>query len=113
MKTFAQFIIEARTTTASTEAKNRGLKSDAHGDYYDNQGNLVAKTVGGKLKYFGQGGAGAQQQQQTQQKTSQTAPQQTAPQQTQTAPQEEQQEPNGAVIVLGRFNPPSKKHEAL
>lgn len=113
MKTFAQFIIEARTTSASTEAKNRGLKSDAHGDYYDNQGNLVAKTVGGKLKYFGQGGAGAQQQQQTQQKTSQTAPQQTAPQQTQTAPQEEQQEPNGAVIVLGRFNPPSKNHEAL
>ena len=113
MKTFVQFIIEARTTAASTEAKNRGLKSDAHGDYYDNQGNLVAKTVGGKLQYFGQGGAGAQQQQQTQQKTSQAAAQQTAPQQTQTAPQKEQQEPNGAVIVLGRFNPPSKNHEAL
>ena len=55
MKTFVQFIKEATETLASTEAKNRGLVGDGHGDWYDKQGKLIAKTVGGKLKYFGQG----------------------------------------------------------
>ena len=50
MKRFSQFIIEARETQASTEAKNRGWKSSGHGDYYDNAGKLVAKTIGGELK---------------------------------------------------------------
>lgn len=113
MKRFAQFIKEAVETLASTEAKNRGLRGDGHGDWYDNQGNLVAKTVGGKLKYFGQGGAREQQQQAAQKKTSanqqQTAPKQTAQQQQ----QPEQQEGNGVTIVVGRFNPPSKNHGAL
>ena len=35
MKTFAQFIKEAVQTLASTEAKNKGLVADGHGDYYD------------------------------------------------------------------------------
>jgi len=55
MKTFAQFIKEAVETLASTEAKNRGLVGNGHGDWYDKQGNFVAKTVNGKLKYYGQG----------------------------------------------------------
>lgn len=109
MKTFAQFIKEAVETLASTEAKNRGLVGDGHGDYYDKQGNLVAKTVGGKLKYFGAGGAKQQQattKKRTKQQT-QTTPQQTAGQ------QQAEQETNGVVILFGRFNPPSKNHEAL
>jgi hypothetical protein len=113
MKRFAQFIKEAVETLASTEAKNRGLKGDGHGDWYDSQGNLVAKTVGGKLKYFGQGGAGEQQKQQAAQKKTSTKQQQTAPKQTAQQQQPEQQQSNGVAIVVGRFNPPSKNHGAL
>ena len=110
MKTFVQFIKEAVDTLASTEAKNRGLVADGHGDYYDKQGNLVAKTVGGKLKYFGQGGAKQQQQATTQRKTTQqSTTQQKATQQQQV----EQEQPKGVAVVIGRFNPPSKNHGAL
>jgi len=109
MKTFVQFIKEAVETLASTEAKNRGLVGDGHGDYYDKQGNLVAKTVGGKLKYFGAGGA-KQQQSTTQRKTSQ---QSTTQQKTSQQQQVEQEQPKGVAIVIGRFNPPSKNHGAL
>jgi hypothetical protein len=110
MKTFVQFIKEAVETLASTEAKNRGLVADGHGDYYDKQGNLVAKTVGGKLKYFGQGGAKQQQQATTQRKTTQqSTTQQKATQQQQV----EQEQPKGVAVVIGRFNPPSKNHGAL
>ena len=113
MKTFAQFIKEAIQTLASTEAKNKGLVGDGHGDYYNKQGKLVAKTVNGKLKYFGQGGADTQQTATTQQASA--SQQQTIPQQQTQVAQDQQQEqqPNGVVILLGRFNPPSKNHEAL
>ena len=113
MKTFVQFIKEAKETLASTEAKNRGLVGDGHGDWYDKQGKLIAKTVGGKLKYFGQGGADTQQTTASQQ--SLASQQQTIPQQQTQVAQDQQQEqqPNGIVILLGRFNPPSKNHEAL
>jgi len=60
MKTFARFFNEAVETQASTEAKNRGLVGNGHGDWYDKQGNFVAKTVKGKLKFFGQGDTASQ-----------------------------------------------------
>ena len=49
---FLQFISEAETQ-ASSQAKNMGLSGDGHGDWYDKQGKLVAKTVNGRLKFFG------------------------------------------------------------
>lgn len=52
MKQFHQFITEARTTKASSQAKRMGLVGDGHGDWYDKQGNLKAKTVAGELKMF-------------------------------------------------------------
>jgi hypothetical protein len=113
MKTFSQFIVEAVSTLASKEAKGRGLVGDGHGDWYDKQGNLVAKTVGGKLKYFGAGGE-PQTTQQTPQPTQQI-PQNTKLQ-TQTQPQDQipqQNDQSGVVVVVGRFNPPSKNHETL
>lgn len=113
MKTFAQFIKEAVETLASTEAKNRGLIGDGHGDWYDRQGNLIAKTVGGKLKYFNQSDLLQQKgssQEQPQSGQSQTS---TNVQTDQQMTGQEQQEVNGVVIVIGRFNPPSKNHEAL
>lgn len=58
MKAYAQFIAEARTTKASSQAKRLGLVGDGHGDWYDKQGNLKAKTVSGELKMFsGRSGA--------------------------------------------------------
>ena len=113
MKTFVQFIKEATETLASTEAKNRGLVGDGHGDWYDKQGKLIAKTVGGKLKYFGQGDKKQQpevsvkQKASTQQATPTTQQGQVGQEQTQ------EEQPKGVVILLGRFNPPSKNHEAL
>lgn len=53
MKTYAQFLIESRETTASTEAKKLGLSGDGHGGWYDKNGEFVAKTVKGVLKFYG------------------------------------------------------------
>ncbi len=111
MKTFAQFIKEAVETLASTEAKNRGLVGNGHGDWYDKQGNFIAKTVKGKLKFFGQGdtvsndGIPGEEQ-----KLSQKSNIETTPQQKNT---DENEVENGVVIVLSRFNPPSKEHERI
>ena len=50
MKQFDKFISEARTTRASAQARRLGLVGDGHGDWYDKQGTLKAKTVRGELK---------------------------------------------------------------
>lgn len=52
MKKFSTFIAEARVTKASQEAKRLGLVGDGHGDWYDRQGNLKAKTVKGQLQMY-------------------------------------------------------------
>ena len=52
MKQFQTFITEARVTKASQQAKRLGLVGDGHGDWYDKQGNLKAKTIAGELKQF-------------------------------------------------------------
>ena len=52
MKQFNQFILEARSTQASQQAKRLGLVGNGHGDWYDKQGSLKAKTVKGQLKMF-------------------------------------------------------------
>ena len=52
MKQFNQFILEARTTEASQQAKRLGLVGNGHGDWYDKQGTLKAKTIKGRLKTF-------------------------------------------------------------
>jgi hypothetical protein len=113
MKTFAQFIKEAVETLASTEAKNRGLVGNGHGDWYDKEGNFVAKTINGKLKFFGQGDTiskdGIPGEEIKKQKPQNITPTQIQ----QPEPQPEEQTINGVVIVIGRFNPPSKNHLSL
>ena len=52
MKQFDKFISEARTTRASAQARRLGLVGDGHGDWYDKQGTLKAKTVRGELKMY-------------------------------------------------------------
>ena len=136
MKNLTQFLTEARETSASAEAKRLGLTGDGHGGWYDKQGEFVAKTVGGKLKFFGSDNTPGQKDSPSQQSTSQpqvaaTQSQQLPTQQTaqqpaqQEVPPEQQPAPEqqpvetpvpespGVVVVFGRFNPPTVGHEKL
>lgn len=111
MKSFSQFIKEAVETLASTEAKNRGLVGNGHGDWYDKQGNFVAKTVNGKLKFFGadDGKSSNQIKKDTvfARRNNQAMQQNTQPD------QEASSEVKGVCVLVGRFNPPSKFHEKM
>ena len=134
MKKFSQFLSEAGETTVSSQARKMGLKGDGHGGWYDQQGKFKAKTVDGKLKVFSGREAKAEEDKQKQKKAAdnvrsaaktpaatpaqkqQPAQQQTSAQATQAAPEEEEGEAlesTGAVIVFGRFNPPTIGHEKL
>lgn len=106
MKSFANFFTEAVETLASSEAKNRGLVGNGHGDWYDKQGNFIAKTVSGKLKYFGQGDTVSKD----------GIPGEEIKKKKPEAKKEPEKEPvqeNGVVVAIGRFNPPSKNHGSL
>ena len=48
MKTFSQFLLE---TTATMQAARLGLQGDGHGGWYKD-GEFVAKTVKGQLKFY-------------------------------------------------------------
>lgn len=52
MKSFTQFLTEIKVTDASKQAYQMGLQSDGHGGWYNRQGEFVAKTVKGRLKFF-------------------------------------------------------------
>ena len=141
MKSFGQFLKEAVKTAASTEAKMKGLKGDGHGGWYDAKGNFKAKTVNGKLQFV-QGGSPKEAEGPTSTApATPQAPQKQAAAPMQAAPtaQPQQQQPEtggakspepgdtqqqtaeimgepsseGAVVVFGRFNPPTTGHEKL
>ena len=142
MKSFGQFLKEAVKTAASTEAKMKGLKGDGHGGWYDAKGNFKAKTVNGKLQFV-QGGSPKEPEgpTSTAPATPQAPQQQAAAPMQAAAPtaQPQQQQPEtggdkspepgdtqqqtaeimgepsseGAVVVFGRFNPPTTGHEKL
>ena len=142
MKSFGQFLTEAVKTAASTEAKLKGLKGDGHGGWYDAKGKFVAKTIQGKLHYTGGRSAAEEEPTSTKTKTPEpNRPQPQAAPQAAPVPQQAQQEPSsvedsgevfgtgdlqqqtaekmgqpeseGAVIVFGRFNPPTIGHQKL
>jgi hypothetical protein len=135
MKNFTQFLTESRETSASTEAKRLGLTGDGHGGWYDKNGEFVAKTVSGKLKFFGSDNIPGKKDAPSQPTTKPQSSTQTAtvaqkpqvfaePQQTKTTPAQQevppeqqelppQPETNGVVVVFGRFNPPTIGHEKL
>ena len=109
---------------ASMQAKKLNLKSDGHGGWLDSRGEFVAKTEGGKLKFFNQS-----------QKVGQQDPKQVRtpanqqPTATQTKPPTKEQEPtkkaetpqdqeaetqaDTLTVAFGRFNPPTVGHEKL
>ena len=114
MKSFSRFLSEASKSLAVMQATRLGLTGDGHGGWYDKNGEFVAKTEGGRLKFFNQNQRVGQQDP-PQQRTD--ANQQ--PVATQTQPPQ-QQEPEGEVedkgtltVAFGRFNPPTVGHEKL
>jgi len=111
MKSFSQFIAEV-VTQASDQAKQMGLKGDGHGDWYDRDGNLVAKTVNGKLKFFGK-----QRPPTPQERAEIGVQQQQAAAEQEKAEREEIRKKEGEAadltIAFGRFNPPTVGHEKL
>jgi len=50
MKSFFNFLKEARTSSISDRAQSKGLTGDGHGNWYDKEGNRVAVTSRGTLK---------------------------------------------------------------
>jgi len=125
MKSFSQFLKEAVETSASAQAKRLGLEGDGHGDWYDRDGTLVAKTVSGKLKFFGQGKKSKEENSNVEKPTTskpdakksvstETQSKKVSPEKSGDAEKsKEKSESNGVVIVFGRFNPPTIGHEKL
>ena len=124
MKTFLRFISEAPDSNkAKEQARKLNLKSDGHGGWLDSKGEFVAKTEGGKLRFYNQ-----------RQRAGQDPPQPkgvNTPVATQGRPAAQAQAPaakpksaegegsdldktlDTLTVVFGRFNPPTAGHEKL
>lgn len=125
MKSFLNFLTEAKESQAAMQAKKLGYQSDGHGNWLDRSGKVVARTEKGKLKYIdgrqpkgaeepaaGRQPAGAAPTAQPTQAAPAPAPQpQAAPGQ---APEEQPaEELPPLTVVFGRFNPPTVGHDKL
>jgi len=125
MKSFLNFLTEAKESQAAMQAKKLGYTGDGHGGWLDRSGKLVARTDKGKLKYIdgrqpkgaeepaaGRQPSGASPTAQPTQAAQAPAPQpQAAPGQ---APEEQPaEELPPLTIVFGRFNPPTVGHDKL
>jgi len=124
MKSFFQFLTEAKESQASMQAQKLGLKGDGHGGWLDRSGKTVARTDKGKLKFIDgrQAKSPEENAAATRQATAPTtqsqvaqAPVSTAQQEPGAAPegQEAEQELPPLTVVFGRFNPPTVGHEKL
>ena len=123
MRSFSNFIFEARSTEASKQAKAKGLSYDAaKSGWVDRQGSLVARTVAGKLEFTQGRGPGKEE--------GEAQPQVKRPDlvkdkgqgegevvQKKQSPEEEGKkgEKSGETLTLvfGRFNPPTVGHQKL
>lgn len=121
MKSFFQFLKEAESA-AALQAKKLNLKSDGHGGWYDSRGEFVAKTEGGKLKFYSKNQKVGerdpnQDTNQTAQKQDETKKKQKeveAPKGKQVPPEEgKETQTETLTVVFGRFNPPTVGHEKL
>ena len=133
MKSFFQFL---RESTAVQQATRLGLKGDGHGGWYDKNGEFVAKTEKGQLKFYNKRQrVGKQDPAQTDKEknlsatTSAPAAAPEEPAQASAAPEQEpQKDPNAPVVLeppevektkgtltiaFGRFNPPHLGHQQL
>ncbi len=125
MKSFLNFIKEASASVAVQQASRMGLQSDGHGGWYDKDGEFVAKTEKGRLKFFNKRQrVGKQDPPQTdkEKNLSNTTSEPAAEVETQKQPAAEKppmvppevEKTKGTLtIAFGRFNPPTTGHEKL
>ena len=125
MKNFLEFLTEAGTSQASSQAQKLNLKSDGHGGWLDSRGNFVAKTEKGKLKFYNARERKAEEGPVNQMATARAddklagAPnQKPAPQPKAAAkPDPEASDLDKTLdtltLAFGRFNPPTAGHEKL
>ena len=128
MKSFLNFFTEARTSAISDQAARKGLTGDGHGNWFDKDGKMVAKTEKGRLVMVGRKVA-AQQAEPTQNPKNPAAEEEKlrkddklfgSPNQQQSAvprstradgsPKEDR---GPLTVAFGRFNPPHMGHEKL
>jgi hypothetical protein len=136
MKSFFQFLAEA---SPAQEAQRLGLVGDGHGGWYDRQGEFVAKTEGGKLKFYNKRQSVGKDPKQTEKEKTIASPgyqdpasaqqpvQQQAPVEQPPAPEQQaaaQEAPPAQylpvpktkgtlTVAFGRFNPPTIGHQQL
>ena len=117
MKNFFQFLTES----AAQQAARLGLEGDGHGGWYKD-GEFVAKTDKGRLKFYNKRQRVGQQdppqtdkEKNLSQTTSAPAPEQPAAQQApaQEGPPAVEKTKGTLTIAFGRFNPPTTGHEKL
>ena len=100
MKSFSNFLQEAKSSKASLQARRLGLTGDGHGGWYDNNGEFTAKTDGDKLKFYNQNQVVGRQD-----PPQNRTPSNQQPVSTQVSPTK--QPKNSITIAFGRFNPPT------
>ena len=117
MKNFFQFLTES----AAQQAARLGLEGDGHGGWYKD-GEFVAKTDKGRLKFYNKRQRVGQQdppqtdkEKNLSQTTSAPAPEQPAVQQApaQEGPPAVEKTKGTLTVAFGRFNPPTTGHEKL
>jgi hypothetical protein len=121
MKSFFNFLTEARESQASLQAKKLGFRGDGHGGWLDRSGKQVARTEKGRLLFLDKRQAGGAEEPATEKQVAPTAAspqpkvvQPVIPEPTeQKPPSEEDQVKQGETVTLvfGRFNPPTIGHE--
>ncbi len=118
MKSFFQFLKES---AAVQQAARMGLQSDGHGGWYKD-GEFVAKTEKGRLKFFNKRQKVGQKdppqtdrEKRLSQPSSEPVPQQepAADKPVEMIPPEVEKTKGTLTIAFGRFNPPTTGHEKL
>ena len=125
MKNFLEFLTEAGTSQASSQARKLNLKSDGHGGWLDSRGNFVAKTEKGKLKFYNARERAAQEDPVNKMATARADDKLAGAPNQKPAPQPKaaaKPDPEGSdldktldtlTLAFGRFNPPTAGHEKL
>jgi len=113
MKSFFNFLSEARKTTASERAHKMGLTGDGQGNWVDKSGKIVARTEAGKLVFVQRAGAKSPEQEvPQQQRGGQVSPIETS-RGTETEGESTEKTGGTITLVFGRFNPPTVGHLKL
>lgn len=122
MKSFRQFILEARGGKAADQARRSGLISSGHGEWLNRQGLVVAKTEKDRLVFIKpetpeRSEPAPEPKQKAIQIGAKQAPKTKKPQplpkpqkQAKEEPEEKIKQSKVLTVVFGKFNPPTAAH---